>query len=91
MDKTRKNNCYFIYTLLFIFITPLVFITFLIGNKSLIWNSDGIRQHYIALMHFGNWGREIINNFFPFILLKYHFGTFILDMDQTLLRQCITM
>lgn len=79
MDKTRKNNCYFIYTLLFIFITPLVFITFLIGNKSLIWNSDGIRQHYIALMHFGNWGREIINNFFSLHTFKiplwdFHIG-----------------
>ncbi len=62
MDKTEKNRIYLIYTLIFISITPIVFGVFLTGRKSLIWEVDGIRQHYIALMYFGNWGREIFKN-----------------------------
>lgn len=64
MDRMKKQNSYLIYTLLFIIIFPVIFHPFYVSKKSLIWNSDGIRQHYIALMYFGNWGREILNNIF---------------------------
>ena len=30
----------------------------------MIWNSDGYKQHYQALVYFGRWGREILRNIF---------------------------
>lgn len=60
--KKIKINTYAFYTILFIIITPIIFFSFFLEKKSLIWNNDGLRQHYIAFMHFGNWGRQIIRS-----------------------------
>ncbi|WP_317698564.1 YfhO family protein [Xylocopilactobacillus apis] len=43
---------YLFYTLLFLITALVVFGPHLIGGGTLIWNGDGISQHYPALVHF---------------------------------------
>ncbi len=79
MDKNKKTNYYLIYTLLFIFVLPLIYYAFITAKKSLIWDHDGLKQHYIALIYFGKWGREALKNLFllhkpVFPLWDFHVG-----------------
>jgi uncharacterized membrane protein YfhO len=48
------------YTLLFLFSVIIIFLPYVITGTSLIWHSDGIAQHYPALM---SW-RETLRSFF---------------------------
>ncbi|AEJ23244.1 glycosyltransferase [Weissella koreensis KACC 15510] len=50
-----------IYTILFFIIILIVFVPFLIGGGSLIWNADGITQHFPALIQ---WHHDLRNLFF---------------------------
>lgn len=54
------KNIYFIYTLLFISLIPIVFYPFIKESKTLIWGVDGISQHYPALIHYGAILRDFI-------------------------------
>lgn len=58
----NKRGYYLIYTALFLIIALIVFQPYLAARKSLLWDSDGLRQHYIALIYIGQWGREILKN-----------------------------
>ncbi len=49
-----------IYTILFFIIILIVFVPFLIGGGSLIWNADGITQHFPALIQ---WHHDLRNLF----------------------------
>lgn len=63
-DK-KDNMIYWItYTLLFAAMIPAVLSILIASGKSLVWNSDGLRQHYIALVYLGRWGREVLENIF---------------------------
>ncbi|MCD7949338.1 MAG: YfhO family protein [Erysipelotrichaceae bacterium] len=42
----------------------LIFIIFFLNNRSFVWYLDGWKQHYKALVYYGNWLRTIINNIF---------------------------
>lgn len=53
-----------VYSLLFLVVAALVYIPFIIRGKSLIWEVDGLSQHYLALMYIGQWFREIFRNIF---------------------------
>ena len=64
MLKNKKINYYLIFTLIFITIIPLIYYSFIVNQKSMVWNRDGLRQHYNALIYFGKWGRQIIKNIF---------------------------
>lgn len=61
-SRKRLRDYFVIYTILFTGIALIVYGTFLKSGKSMIWQADGITQHYNALVYFGRWGREIIRN-----------------------------
>ena len=62
--KNEKGKFFTLYTLLFIIIMAINLSAFFTNHKSMIWNGDGYKQHYQALIYFGRWGREIIRNIF---------------------------
>lgn len=66
MKQMRRDRrvYYGIYTLLFVMLMAWALGTLIVRNKSLLWNDDGLRQHYIALVYLGEWGREIFRNIF---------------------------
>lgn len=55
---------YLIYTAVFAIAALFVFGIFLKENKSFIWRSDGLKQHYTALAYYGGYLREILTNLF---------------------------
>lgn len=50
-----------LYTLLFILIAGATVGWMLCFKKSLIWNVDGLSQHYNALLYFRQWGRTLLS------------------------------
>ena len=57
-----KKKEFFYYSICFFFVALIVYSSFLIFEKSFVWNNDGMSQHYPALAYFGWWCREIIKN-----------------------------
>ncbi len=64
MMKKKRRNSYQIFTLIFLAMLPCIYYVFLVNHKSLVWDRDGLRQHYNSLIYIGRWGREIIKNIF---------------------------
>lgn len=62
-NRNQRLNYYLIYTGVFILVSVLCYFWFYIYNKSMVWNGDGIKQHYNSLIYFGEYLREIIKNF----------------------------
>ena len=62
--KRLLSNIYFIYTLVFAVTACAVFGFFLVQGKAMIWNLDGIYQHYNAFVYLGQWVRRIITVLF---------------------------
>lgn len=64
------NRYYLTYTILFLIIGVIAFYPFWWNGRSFIFfstqhgNTDGLVQHYNALMYLGKYGREIIRNLF---------------------------
>ena len=52
ISSNIRKSAVFIYTIMFIIIFSLFYLMFIKYNKSLIWNEDGIRQHYSILYNF---------------------------------------
>ena len=63
MEKERKNKksilLYIQYTIIFLILFSLSYISFIKLGKSFIWETDGFRQHYIILQDFSNIVRNI--------------------------------
>lgn len=57
-----KTKVYWIYTLLFFLIACIVFSTFILNKRSFIWQTDGLKQHYIILRDFNQNVREFLKN-----------------------------
>lgn len=57
--KFFSKHYYSAYTLLFILMCVLVFMPFISANKTFVCEYDGFRQHYKALMYYGQWLRSI--------------------------------
>lgn len=55
-----RKRCLIRYTVLFLVIFLLGFITFFIQGKSFVWESDGFRQYYPALSYLGRYYRSIV-------------------------------
>ena len=67
-NRKKHLRDYFIgYTLVFSITCIVVFLPFILNGKSFIWIEDGLYQHYPAMVYFGVWAREGIQN----ILLKH--------------------
>ncbi len=65
LSKKENSTRYYIgiYTILFVILCFAVYSSFIIFDKSFIWSTDGLLQHYPALTYIGIWGREVIRNF----------------------------
>lgn len=55
----EKTKIYWIYAILFFILSAVIFSIFIINKRSFIWQTDGIKQHYIILKDFN----EMIRNF----------------------------
>ncbi|WP_024614061.1 YfhO family protein [Clostridium sp. Ade.TY] len=60
-NKIKKSPV-FIYTIVFFIVFSLFYLMFIKNNKSLIWDADGIRQHYSILYNFNETIRNFIKN-----------------------------
>lgn len=58
--KERRVHVTLIFTALFIVCTFLIFGTWLVNERSFVWEIDGSKQHYPALVYLGVWMRDII-------------------------------
>ena len=63
---SKKINTYQIFSIIFIFLCFGVFSIFFITKRSFIWDSDGIKQHYIFFENFYNSIKNIKNGFGAF-------------------------
>ena len=62
-----KKGFFLVYTAIFAVLSILIFMPFISNGKGFVWtatSADGFTQHYMALMYFGQWGREIITTLF---------------------------
>lgn len=64
--KKRRFSCYLWYTLLFLVTAILVFFYFYTENKSMVWNYDGVYQHFNSLVYFGKYLRDIVRQILDF-------------------------
>ena len=62
ISSNIRKSAVFIYTIMFIIIFSLFYLMFIKYNRSLIWNEDGIRQHYSILYNFNETIRNFIKN-----------------------------
>ncbi|MBE6734464.1 MAG: hypothetical protein E7563_03860 [Ruminococcaceae bacterium] len=53
-----------VYSVCFCLLALLIYFPFIIRNNSLIWETDGLSQHYPVLVYYGKWLREILHNIF---------------------------
>ncbi len=78
IKKQQKNlRLYGGYTVFFFVAAILTFWQFFCYQKSMVWASDGLYQHYNAFMYFGSWCREVLKNIFlehNFILPMWEWG-----------------
>ncbi|MCM1244874.1 MAG: YfhO family protein [Roseburia sp.] len=62
--KKQKALCFLLFfSLAFAGITLCTYFLFLKNGKSLIWDYDGIKQHYAALVYLGRYYREVFSGF----------------------------
>lgn len=62
LKKQSKAVFYSVYTVVFLVIFFLGYMSFFLSGKSLIWNCDGFNQHYPALIYIGRYYRRIFLN-----------------------------
>ncbi|WP_247224190.1 hypothetical protein [Weissella cibaria] len=48
--KRYLKNIYLLYSILFLLVAVAVFVPYFVTGTSLIWQSDGIAQHFPALV-----------------------------------------
>ena len=53
-----------IYTVAFFVVYLVVYSSFIIYGKNMIWVDDGLQQHYSALAYYGQWLRSIVVELF---------------------------
>lgn len=58
----RKRTFYITYTIIMLFMLPLVFRSFYDDGKSFIWIVDGPREHIVNLRYLGLYLRSIIRS-----------------------------
>lgn len=56
--KIFKSN-YIFFTIAFVVMLPIVFFPFIKDNKSFVWGTDGIYQHYPILVYYGDLLKEL--------------------------------
>ena len=71
-EKTKKYNIYIIYTMLFSIISFIIFAIFIKYNRSFVWKTDGIKQHFAILYDFNQIVRNIFKDGIP--MLSWNMG-----------------
>ena len=66
-SQEKKRSFIYLYSLVFIVLSFLVFFWFFISGKSFIFNGDGFNQHFKALIYYSKYLRGIL-----FTLIKEH-------------------
>ena len=64
LTKFRPQNrtqLFLLYTLLFTVTSVIVYLPFLLSNTSLLWNDDGLLQHYENLSHLRHVARQFLS------------------------------
>ncbi len=75
--KKQKALCFLLFfSLAFAGITFCTYFLFLKNGKSFIWDYDGIKQHYAALVYLGRYYREIVSGFLhgDFVIPMFDFS-----------------
>lgn len=62
--KCKKYKFYFYYTSIFLCCFLITYIAFWVNGKSNVWQTDGLTQHYPALLYIRKWAKELLNNIF---------------------------
>lgn len=60
--KRFFGSYFFKYTAIYLVISVIVFTQFLIFRKSLVWDPDGIAQHYTGFVYYGVYLRKIFKS-----------------------------
>ena len=67
MKKNKqKFNSYHVFTIIFVILSFGVFFSFIKNGRSFIWDSDGVKQHYIFFENFYNTLKNIRNGLSTF-------------------------
>jgi hypothetical protein len=69
--KYRKYIC---YTIIFFFIAFFIFFPFLYNGKSLIWDDDGAKQHYIIFYDYLCYLKDLLINGFSGKTFSWNIG-----------------
>ena len=83
----QERNFLFCYTAIFILTAVLVFHWFPDRGRRMVWQGDGLSQHYVALCYYARWGRAVLRSIlsghpsFPTLNLHMGFGA---DLFTTL-------
>ncbi len=64
MIKQKRGSVFAVYTLLFLLAASIAFFFFYRYEKTMIWENDGLYQHYNAFLYFGSWCRKILRSLF---------------------------
>lgn len=60
MKKKLFHSVYFIYSIAFLILLPIVFYPFLAEGRSFVWDVDGINQHFPILLYYGRMLRGVL-------------------------------
>lgn len=60
----KKRKYFAAYTLTAALFCGFICLLFLISHKSMVWSSDGVKQHYTCLAYYGTHLRTILRNIF---------------------------
>ncbi len=63
-ERMRRGKYLLCYTGCFLIIALLIYSFFYLNGKTFVWASDGIPQHFNALVYYRSWLREILRNLF---------------------------
>lgn len=76
-SKTDTSRFVLVYSAFFAVVALLVYAPYIVRGRSFIWETDGLSQHYLALIAIGKWVREIFTNIFvehTFAIPMWDFG-----------------
>lgn len=80
-DNPSKNKaCFVLFTVCFLILACLVFLAFILNNRSFIWASDtqdGLAQHCNALAYYGTYLRHLLSQIF----IDHHFSLKMFDLS----------
>lgn len=62
-DDNSRRGYYLTYTVIFFVMAFFCYLPFWTNGKTMIWQTDGLPQHYTALVYYAQWMREIVHHF----------------------------